>query len=322
MMLPSTTVPFPISKANFLNSKDYVAVAGNMSNSTSELRVLEFVGDPEALGKSLDVCCRETVSYSLKGSFSCMELCGIPRLSKVLFALSTYSRKGIGSISLLDFYDTSSSLSISEKGLQEKSSIPYLYTSLSYHPYSEYLAAATETGTILIKDIHTYTDLTFFRADSCGVKMCTFLPSNELLVLGRSAASQIQIWDTRKGAVTRMIATSLLADSLSGRHHGGEISTVCPVNNDMIVCGSSSGDVLQIDLRTSRVVSAVKLHDAEITSLMPHPMKQDVYLATSTNGQALCVSMENERERERERKDVRDGGDFNSTSSLFRNVCV
>eukprot|EP01041_Mallomonas_annulata_P002717 gene2717-5352_t len=302
---PAATVSCSIGGGTFLDSKDQIAVAGTLSNNTSDVQILEFIGDLDALGR--DVSSRCDGKLNIKGSFGCMEACGVPRLSKIYLAISTYDKAGAGSIALVGLeYSSPSSWTLKELGFQKASMLSYSYSSLSFNNYTENLSCSTETGEIFIKDMMTYKDILSFKADACGVQQCKFLPSNELLILGRSFRTPIQLWDIRSKTVTKSLSSTTIDN------HPVSLCCVCPVNNDVLLCGSTTGEILQWDLRTSRILSSMKLHNSEITSLMSHPFKPDVVLSTANNGIALCSNFNTN-------SNTPSPNDMNSTStsSLF-----
>lgn len=201
------TAPCSLLTAKYLGCKDRLITAGN-SSSYASIKVLfaDYINGVDGK-RSL----REVESLQIGGgvggpdeektSCTALELCGIPRMGKTIAAVATINRNSYeGSISLYDLNSTvdSASLTPFNAGCRmTKQPIVSAYTSLSFDRDSELLASSTETGEVIVWDIMTGTEVARQRVDATGVTKVQFTRSGQLLTVGSSLDSQINLWDVR-----------------------------------------------------------------------------------------------------------------------------
>jgi hypothetical protein len=250
------SLPFSINYAKYLGLEDRIIVAGNDTNGSGVLQILQYHANTASM-RQID---SNSPSYvvvatsALKNSsFHTYQLGSIARSGQTFVLLSCESDSG-SSIYLANIesslYDMSINLS------QMKSTMTSsLITSISYHSDHEAIASSAEDGRVTVHAIDSGHEISSFTADAAGVNKVHYLRSGYILTTGISAnSSTLKLWDIR---VNNMSVFGDRQPAQEYKHNlarseVGDITSIAnhPVH-DHLMCGTSTGLVTSWDLRSS-----------------------------------------------------------------------
>lgn len=190
------------------------------------------------------------------------------------------------------------------KSLQSVSSSSY--TSLSFYSDQEILAAATDSGLVILWDLYADKEIRRFTADSCGLTKLEFTRAGQLLTCGQSTSAQLHIWDVRTSLYSSSMSSLVPSDSPSNvrvsavkcyRHPKSSMETQSQPHlyyssissqsiYNKIICGTSRGSIAIWDLR-SEVVSEFQTYSPQstVTAVLAHPWRQDLLISASSTGE-------------------------------------
>lgn len=121
------------------------------------------------------------------------------------------------------------------------------FTSLAYDVFMKYLVIGTDAGDMIIWDMQVGKEVTRWTVDVCGLQQLRFQHSHALITLGRSNLSPIQVFDIRS-----CHQEALQPNFKSPSIHQSGVTSFCPHHaREEIVCGTTKGDVVRFDLRSS-----------------------------------------------------------------------
>lgn len=308
------TLPISLVSGKFLGSRDRLVVAGNSPSSNVGI---QYVVQDDVTGESFF---QNKCEVLFNGVCTGMEICGVSRLAKSFIAISNTDQGGNGN-STIELIDVETD--ISDASLRRAHTLSSVsssaYTSLSFYSDQEILAAATDSGNVILWDLHTGMEIRRFVADSCGLTKLEFTRSGQLLTCGQSASAQLHIWDIRTNLpesqynqrsasnITSISATKTMKNfNISGvkalKHPIQNIGvTAFPTYNSMknlyytsissqsiynkIICGTSKGSIAIWDLR-SEIISEYQPYSSssDVTAVFAHPWKQDLLISSSSCG--------------------------------------
>ena len=169
----------------------------------------------------------------------------------------------------LHFVDTSVTANASDELSsqlidEERGPTSLAYKSLTFDNYSGQLACTNDAGIIKLFDISSNKMLSSFSGDSSGLESVKFSSSGLLFSIGRSVRGQVQVWDTRRSP-NRSEATKVGSLRVPGEYLNGNasrLSCVLPhtTQEHILFCGTSSGSILQYDLRSGLPLAEYKPH--------------------------------------------------------------
>lgn len=303
------TLPISPVAGKFLGSRDRLVVAGN--GPQSKVGIQCVVQDTDTGENTFKNICE----FSSHGVCTGMEICGVSRLAKSFIALANteYSGNGNSSIALLEVEtDVSEARMKHTHSLQSVSSSAY--TSLSFYNEQELLAGSSDSGCVILWDLHTGNEIRRFAADSSGVNKLEFTRSGQLLTCGMSTSAQLHLWDIRTSlSSSSMSSTSPVVDSSSRltvsaarcfRHpnkkqtgfamqqqqqplsHVFYTSISSQSMYNKIACGTCRGSVAVWDLREEGVMEFYPHSPrSSVTAVLAHPWNQDLLISASSSGQ-------------------------------------
>ena len=316
------TLPISLVCGKFLGSRDRLVVVGNSPSSNVGI---QYVVEDEQSGESYF---QNKCELLLNGTCTGMEICGVSRLAKSFIAVSNTDQGGNGksSIDLIDV-ETDISDATMRKAHTIESASSSAYTSLSFYSDQEILAAATDSGSVILWDLYSGAEIRRFVADSCGVSKLEFTRSGQLLTCGQSTSAQLHVWDIRtnfqdslnqqqisqssmtslpiigNGGGVKVSAVRALKHptqqsdpmSMSYSYHPSNIQYTSLSSNSIynkIICGTSNGSIAIWDLR-SEIISEFQPYSAlsSVTAVLAHPWRQDLLISASSCGSVRSTDL-------------------------------
>lgn len=296
------TLPSSLIAGKFLGSRDRLIVAGNSPNSNVGI---QYVARDDETGESyFENKCELFFPEICTG----LEICGISRLAKSFVALANTDQSGNGdsSIALIDV-----ETDILEAGMKHSHTLEggssSAYSSLSFYSDQELLAAATDSGSVVLWDLNSGKEIRRFTADSCGLSKLEFTRSGQLLTCGHSTSTQLHVWDVRTSLSSSSISSASPAElsksvtvsasrsllhpehyaigQTQPRQHLYYTSISSQSIYNKIICGTSGGSIAVWDFR-SEAVSVFQPYspDASVTAVLAHPWHQDLLISSSSSG--------------------------------------
>lgn len=295
------TLPISLISGKFLGSRDRLVVAGNSPSSNVGI---QYAVQDEDSGESYF---QNKCELLFPGICTAMEICGVSRLAKSFIAIANtdHGCKGNSSIALIDVEtDIFEARMKHSQSLQSVSSSSY--TSLSFYSDQEILAAATDSGLVILWDLYADKEIRRFTADSCGLTKLEFTRAGQLLTCGQSTSAQLHIWDVRTSLNSSSMSSIVPADLPSSvrvspvrcyRHPKPTVDTQLHPHvyytsisshsiYNKIICGTSRGSIAIWDLR-SEIVSEFQTYssDTSVNAVMAHPWRQDLLISASSSGE-------------------------------------
>ena len=303
------TLPVSPIAGKFLGSRDRLVVAGN--GPLSSVGIQCVIQDADTGENSFKNVCE----YSSYGTCTAMEICGVSRLAKSFIALanSEYSGNGNSSIALLEV-----ETDISEASMKYTHSLKSVscasYTSLSFYNEQELLAGSSDSGCVILWDLHTGREIRRFAADSSGINKLEFTRSGQLLTCGMSTSAQLHIWDIRTNLSSSSISSSpplvdttprlVVSAARCFRHpdkkevgfgiqqqqqqpssHVFYTSISSQSLYNKIACGTCRGSVAIWDLRVDAVMEFYPHSPrSTVSAVLAHPWNQDLLISASSSG--------------------------------------
>ena len=309
------TLPISLISGKFLGSRDRLVVAGNSPSCNVGI---QYVMQDSETGENYF---QNKCELLFNGTCTEMEICGVSRLAKSFVAVATTDSNGRGDsdIELIDV-ETDINDATMKRAHSLRSDTNSTFTSLSFYSDQELLAAATDSGNVVLWDLYTGKEVRRFTADSCGLNKLEFTRSGQLLTCGQSTSAQLHVWDVRtslpanvpsmssangpsggaSGGVSVSAARALKhpqkpsKDSVGHPHHLHYTSISSHSIYNKIVCGTSRGSVAIWDLR-SEAVTEFQLYSSQsrVTSVVAHPWKQDLLISASSCGSVKSTDLLN-----------------------------
>jgi WD40 repeat protein len=239
-------VPYALQNAKTLSSKSMIIAAGTVSNNSTHVEVLDMTSKGKVI-----------TSISAIGKCCGMEICGIPRHSRTFVAFTT-TISGNGSLHVYELHNLIDDISIRENN--EFSSISLdntSFTSLAFNANTCHLAASTEMGDIIIRDLSTGNEINNFTANFCGINAIKYSRTGHLVSISDSSQGHVQLWDARSDK-----STLLSSYNYPVREYPLSLTSLClhPSNDFDIFCGTSIGSIIQFDSRRDGVVDEYVMH--------------------------------------------------------------
>ena len=241
--------PCAIQEAKFLKSQDRIVFCGNQLNSLSQITVVRHTE-----GKSV-----VETTCSLRGSAYCLEVCSLR--DGMLLACGLNSGNGEGSIVLCNVrhdgmgYADIEVIPDGMETLMPLSPIQSSLASLAFDEYNHVLAQGRDNGVIMCNDLSTGQLIHQFKSDSTGIATLSYKHAATLICTTRSLQCPMKIYDLRMSnpEVYRVFKT----DATDRTQLDAYYTAVCSHKiNETVACGSSKGDILTWDLRSSGDVAA------------------------------------------------------------------
>ena len=300
------TLPISPVVGKFLGSRDRLVVAGNGPLSSVGIQCIEQDSDTG------ETSFKNICEYSSHGICTGMEICGVSRLAKSFIALANteYCGNGNSSIALLEVESGISEARMKHTHSLESASCSS-FTSLSFYNEQELLAGSTDSGCVILWDLHTGNEIRRFSADSTGLNKLEFTRSGQLLTCGMSTSAQLHIWDIRTNLSSSSISsTAPVVDSAPRLYASAARCYRHPDNKQIgfgtqqqrpshvfytsissqsmynkIACGTCRGSVAIWDLRVEAVMEFFPHPpNCSVTAVFANPRRPDQLISASSSG--------------------------------------
>lgn len=238
-------------RGKYLSSGHLAVVGGTYLQKSSQIHLLQL----------MDAITTES-QITLPGHFDALEVCGVSRFAKSFVVVSTNGVAG-GSLHLIEVDENESghfTLNASDKSIARHD---FNYCGVAYNNYLGVVAAASEDGNISIHALPSGENVTTINVDACGIQALQFTNAGNLLTLGNSSLAQLKLFDMRTRNIDQVMA---LQYDTSNHTHRRTLTSVAVhyANEYEVYCGTSSGHVLQWDMRSEKCIEH-KVHESSGT---------------------------------------------------------
>lgn len=285
----------------FLGSRDRLLLCGNQARAGRvQIHYYQFLNGVD--GKA-DFFLKDEIQ--LKNMITCVELCGIPRLTKTFLAIGGVNcTKQCGYLEIIELETKLNGASLTPTNLtfNDILSSSSAITSLVFNPERELLAVANEGGDVILLDLYAGKEIYRTRADATGVNNIKFNASGDIFSVGNSQGAPIKVWDMRYSgdtvamscsatvslpkrptSPTRHPSSDRFNSSIIHKYTTGYTSIAMHPVQQIVACGGAAGSVLLWDMRSNVPLQFVP-HLSRVTDLLFHPRFHEQIISGSIDG--------------------------------------
>eukprot|EP01031_Cornospumella_fuschlensis_P031349 gene31349-37887_t len=276
--------PLNVVSGRILGMPNCVLVAGNSSSGAIEVYLSQFVNGFDGKTKTSTAA---NLHFAEQNRVTAVELCGIPRLHKTYAAVACLDTgKYTSNIDFVNIEVGPSSASLTPVTNIDTSSLTSssALTALAYDLDSGCLAVGSESGELLIRDLHSDKLLWRDNVESTQINKIKFLSSGQIVMASNTLASPAKIVDLKTGSVVMSITPPPTAPFPAPHAtRDGFVSLAAHTLYNQVYCGGRDGRVLVWDTRAGQGLYHHP-HSSTVTDMLLHPAHSDQLITSSLDG--------------------------------------